>query len=153
MCCQLAAGGKTVSRIRVIVVDDEPERVEFMCKGLLPEQWEVQKYASAAAFVSILETGGAERPDVIVLDIMMPPPTTWNPKLSEFGTRTGMVLFELARCTWDDVPVFFLTNLRDSTVNETIAAAGRARIRRKRFVLNLATELQDFLASLSPTEA
>ncbi len=138
-----------MSRIRVIAVDDEPERVEWWYRQLLPEEWEVRKLTSAVALVRVLETEGAERPDIIVLDVMMPPPSTWDPRLSSHGTRTGMVLLGLIRTVWEDVPVFLFTNARDRGLNEAAKAAGKATVRTKCDVKDLAQELREFITSLS----
>ena len=54
---------------RVVVADDDPDIVDILVFNLSAAGYEV---ASAADGVAALELVGASRPDLVVLDIMMP---------------------------------------------------------------------------------
>ena len=58
-----------MSPIKILVVDDEPPMVELVRGYLAREGWEVLTASDGAA---ALETARAERPDVVVLDLMLP---------------------------------------------------------------------------------
>ncbi|GGF41492.1 response regulator transcription factor [Echinicola rosea] len=56
-------------KIKVLVVDDEPDIIEILTYNLEKEGYEV---ASASDGVKAVQTAGKFKPDVILLDIMMP---------------------------------------------------------------------------------
>ncbi len=58
-----------VTRSRILVVDDEPDAVEFVRTVLEEAGYEVM---AAANGVEGLEKARAEKPDLVVLDIQMP---------------------------------------------------------------------------------
>lgn len=55
--------------VKILVVDDEPDILELLEYNLLKEGYQVLTAANGAAGVAIAEK---ERPDLIILDIMMP---------------------------------------------------------------------------------
>ena len=65
----LLAHAGVMSPIKILVVDDEPPMVELVRGYLAREGWEVLTASDGAA---ALETARAERPDVVVLDLMLP---------------------------------------------------------------------------------
>jgi two-component system alkaline phosphatase synthesis response regulator PhoP len=60
---------------RVLVVDDEPEIVRGLSDNLTFEGYQV---LAAGDGVSALALAAREAPDLILLDIMMPPPNGWD---------------------------------------------------------------------------
>ncbi len=85
-------------RVRVLVVDDEPNIVDVISMALRFEGFEVEAAASGAEAIAAV---GARRPQLLVLDVMLP----------DFDG------FEVARrlaSAHADVPIIFLT-ARDST--------------------------------------
>lgn len=54
---------------RILVVDDEPDVVTFLVRILEAEHFEV---VTAFDGISAVDLAGAEKPDLILLDIMMP---------------------------------------------------------------------------------
>jgi two-component system alkaline phosphatase synthesis response regulator PhoP len=60
---------------RVLVVDDEPEIVRGLSDNLTFEGYQV---LAAGDGVSALALAAREAPDLILLDIMMPPPNGWE---------------------------------------------------------------------------
>jgi CheY-like chemotaxis protein len=68
-----AAG--TAARLRVVVVDDDPDTVITMLALLREEGYEAEGYGSGRA---ALEAIAKSDPDVIVSDIGMPAPNGWD---------------------------------------------------------------------------
>jgi two-component system OmpR family response regulator len=81
------------SPIRALVVDDEASLSDLLQMALRYEGWEVK---TAADGQQALRTAREFRPDVIVLDIMMP-------------KVDGLETLRRLRANGDDVPVLFLT--------------------------------------------
>ncbi|MCQ4081711.1 response regulator transcription factor [Streptomyces sp. RB6PN25] len=79
--------------IRVLVVDDESALAELMSMALRYEGWDVRTEGDGN---SALRTARAFRPDVVVLDIMLP-------------DVDGLNLLLMLRREIPDVPVLFLT--------------------------------------------
>jgi CheY-like chemotaxis protein len=53
------------------------------------------------------------KPDLVVLDIMMPPGTRYAHRKTQNGLRSGLFLLEDLRALDPDLPVLVLTNVRD----------------------------------------
>ncbi|WP_427016327.1 response regulator transcription factor [Pseudarthrobacter sp. P1] len=97
------------SPIRALVVDDEPSLADLVRMGLGMAGWEVEVAYDATA---ALKAARADRPDVLVLDVMLP----------------GMDGFELLakiRTFYPDIPALFLT-ARDAVEDRVtgLAAGG-----------------------------
>jgi DNA-binding response OmpR family regulator len=58
-----------VAKPKILVVDDEPDVVEFIERTLRPEGFEV---ISASDGMGALDMVDSEKPDLVLLDIMMP---------------------------------------------------------------------------------
>jgi len=85
------------SALRVLVVDDEQNIAELLRMALRYEGWEVD---TAFSGVQAVNQARSERPDAVVLDMMLP----------DFD---GMEVLRRLRSLHPDVPVLFLT-ARDS---------------------------------------
>ncbi|MEV6257707.1 response regulator transcription factor [Nocardia sp. NPDC051929] len=81
------------SPITVLVVDDEPVLAEMMSMALRYEGWEVTTAGDGRTAVA--KTRGA-RPDVVVLDVMLP-------------DMTGLEVLGKLRAQYPDLPVLLLT--------------------------------------------
>lgn len=79
--------------IRALVVDDEETLAELVSLALRYEGWEVER---AGDGLTAIKTAADFRPDVIVLDVMMP-------------RMTGLEAISRLRAQQPDVPVLFLT--------------------------------------------
>jgi len=87
---------------KVIIVDDEPGVIHSVKAGLerLDNEIEVKTFSRGRDLFPFLEE--YEKPDVILLDIMMPDMTGWQ------------ILEKLRQNTnWKTIPVIFLTARKD----------------------------------------
>jgi two-component system response regulator MprA len=87
------AGGSGIASARVLVVDDEPAVREALARSLAFEGYEV---AEAADGVAALEQVERTRPDLVVLDVLMP-------------RMDGLTACRRLRATGSAVPVLMLT--------------------------------------------
>jgi len=81
------------SGVRVLVVDDEPNLAEVVTMALRMEKWDVR---SAADGMSAVRIARQFRPDVVVLDVMLP-------------DMSGLDVLRKLRQYTPDLPVLFLT--------------------------------------------
>jgi two-component system OmpR family response regulator len=81
------------SPVRALVVDDEPTLAELLSMALRYEGWDVR---SAADGLGAVKQGREFRPDVVVLDVMLP-------------DIDGFEVLRRLRAESPDVPVLFLT--------------------------------------------
>lgn len=81
------------SPIQVLAVDDEPSITDLLTLALRYEGWQV---STAASGLSAVKTAREVRPDVIILDMMLP----------DFD---GLEVMRRIRTEQPDVPVIFLT--------------------------------------------
>ena len=96
---------------RILIIDDDPDITEAMSVVLENKGYEV---ASAADGSAGLEQVAAERPDLIILDVMM---------------RTSQEGFELSRqlkgsAEYRDIPILMLTAVKDKTGLDFKSTAG-----------------------------
>ncbi|WP_130620929.1 response regulator [Dyella amyloliquefaciens] len=92
----------------VLIVDDTPDN-RLLLSELLKPLYLIQQAADGAAALAIAQ--GNERPDIILLDVMMP-------GMSGFDVCRKLKAMEETR----DIPVIFLTTL-DATEDETLGLA------------------------------
>lgn len=81
------------SPVRVLIVDDEPSLCDILAMALRHEKWDV---TTAQTGQDALRAVRATKPDVIVLDMMLP-------------DIDGMSVLQRLRENGDDTPVLFLT--------------------------------------------
>ena len=81
------------SAVRVLVVDDEPNLAEVVTMALRMEKWDVR---SAGDGMSAVRVARQFRPDVVVLDVMLP-------------DMSGLDVLRKLRQYTPDLPVLFLT--------------------------------------------
>jgi two-component system sensor histidine kinase ChiS len=58
------------SRVKILIVDDEPLNIQVLANNLLLENYALAKASSGREALALLETG--YKPDLILLDLMMP---------------------------------------------------------------------------------
>ncbi len=85
--------------VRVLVVDDEPDLAEVLLRALRYEGWEVR---TAADGMSAIAAARDFRPDLVVLDVMLP-------------DIDGLEVLRRLRADIERMPVLFLTARDDVT--------------------------------------
>ncbi len=85
--------------MKILIVDDDPKLRGFVAKGLETHGIESVSASDGAEALSVLERSLADRPDLILLDVMMP-------------GKTGMEFLEELRRRGYDLPVIFVTARR-----------------------------------------
>ena len=95
--------------VRVLVVDDEPMIADLLSMGFTLCGWEVVVAHDGATAV---ELGTAGRPDLAILDVMLP-------------DMDGLDVLERLRAHWSEMPAMFLT-AKDATEDRVagLAAGG-----------------------------
>lgn len=94
------------SPVRVLVVDDEPMIADLLSMGLSLCGWDVVVAHDGA---SAVEQGTARRPDLAILDVMLP-------------DMDGLEVLERLRAHWPEVPTMFLT-AKDATEDRVAGLA------------------------------
>jgi len=111
---------------RVLIVDDETPLVNLLCQALTNERFQV---ATARDGVDCMNKVAAFRPDIVVMDIMMP-------KLDGIDT-TRLIRRNKA---YADVIVIALSARADAATRETILQAGANHFMRKPFTITKLVE-------------
>ena len=75
---RVAAGPATSPAGRVLVIDDDPRILSFVCQALELEGYEVQAAPDGAAALDLLWQFWDCQPDVILLDMRMPSVDGWR---------------------------------------------------------------------------
>ncbi|MFH1936314.1 MAG: response regulator [Bacteroidota bacterium] len=81
-------------RRRVLLIDDEKVAMQFYIKALRESGYEVIQVCDPDEAVEYMENSDERTPDIIILDIMLPPGNRFRgrPDVEE-GLRTGVLLY------------------------------------------------------------
>jgi len=85
--------------VKILIVDDDPKLRGFVAKGLEAHGIGSVSASDGAEALSVLERSLADRPDLILLDVMMP-------------GKSGMEFLDELRRRGHDLPVIFVTARR-----------------------------------------
>lgn len=85
--------------MKILIVDDDPKLRGFVAKGLETHGIDSVSASDGAEALSVLERSVTDRPDLILLDVMMP-------------GKSGMEFLEELRRRGHDLPVIFVTARR-----------------------------------------
>ncbi len=85
--------------MKILIVDDDPKLRGFVAKGLETHGIDSVSASDGAEALAVLERSVSDRPDLILLDVMMP-------------GKTGMEFLEELRRRGHDLPVIFVTARR-----------------------------------------
>ena len=69
--------------------------------------------------------------DLLILDIMMPPGSSFKDEDTQLGLRTEVHFYERIRRVTSDLPIIILTNVSDERVAERFAAENKCWFLRK----------------------
>jgi CheY-like chemotaxis protein len=97
----------------ILFFDDEPVHMELWREELEREFGEVRMITMAGELLSFLEEDPPPSLDLFVFESMAPTPPSFDDARTEYGTRTGVSLFDLFRARYPEVPAILLTNVRD----------------------------------------
>lgn len=91
-----------MAKKKIMIVDDDPDMIYAVKHGLeyLTSNYEFLEVSSGSDCIKLLEKG--EKPDLILLDIMMPVMDGW---------KVATIL--KANPLWKKIPLFFLTATTD----------------------------------------
>jgi CheY-like chemotaxis protein len=103
----------------VLLIDDDVLCMRWYLEALKEEDFEAYQVRDPDAAIEYLSNTHTLRPDVIVLDIMLPPGQRYRGRPDcRGGLDTGILLYEEIRKICTDVPVIFLTSvLNPSTLS------------------------------------
>lgn len=101
----------------VMFIDDDKEPMQYYVMALDQEQgFEVKQMTGPDEAMEYVCGDGNARPDLIILDIMLPPGRRYqgNPACDD-GLRTGLLLYPELKRACPNVPFIVLTNLRKAS--------------------------------------
>ena len=101
----------------ILFVDDEKREMESSALELTLSGYEVSYYRSVDKALKFFDQN-VRRIDLIILDVMMPPGSSFKDVDTMSGLRTGVHFYERIRKNAKDIPVIILTNVSDEHVKE-----------------------------------
>lgn len=106
----------------VLLVDEDDDLMKLYRRAFRNSGFEIMQATGLNLLFEYLEL--VERlPDLIILDLMMPPGERYGLRESEKGLRTGELVYRDLRQLYPAVPIIFLTNIRELADLEDIAAS------------------------------
>ncbi len=108
---------------RILFIEDE----EFFLEGLqiALKGYEVTPANSASRGMELAQN---QEFDLVLLDIMMPPPEDIDPEYVGYGRSTGVELCRRIRALKPELPIVVITVVRDPGILDKIEEVGAARI-------------------------
>lgn len=97
----------------VMLIDDDREPMKFYVMALEREGFEVKQIPGPDEAIGYVRNPSNPRPDIIILDIMLPPGKRYEGKFEcDEGLRTGILLYPELKEYCHNVPFLVLTNLK-----------------------------------------
>ena len=103
--------------MRIMFVDDERRRMQLYVEELVDRGHDVLFQDNVDSALATIRDP-AERFDLVVLDISMPPGTEYKFEDTVGGTRTGLALYDTIRSVRPELKILALTNVSDPRVAE-----------------------------------
>ena len=101
--------------MRIVWIDDDAYRTELLRENLEAlYSCQIHFFPRYGEGVQMLKSSHAKI-DVVILDIMMPPGTMFDPQDVDDGRITGLRLYQIVRNYYFG-PIIFYTNFRDRAV-------------------------------------
>lgn len=99
-----------------MLVDDDKEPMQYYVMALKQEGFDVEQMSGPDEAMEYVCGESNAKPDVIILDIMLPPDQRYqgNPACDD-GLRTGILLYPELKKAYPNVPFLVLTNLRKAS--------------------------------------
>jgi len=96
----------------VLLVDDDQEPMLYYVMALKQEGFDVQQITGPDQALLYICDQNNRRPDIIIMDSMLPPGSyAQNPECDQ-GLRTGVLLYPELKKHCTDIPFLVLTNLK-----------------------------------------
>jgi len=96
---------------RILIIDDDVLAVHYYVRHLSRSGFEVIHHRSADGVLELVQRW---EPDVIVLDVMLPPGVEYSLEETNRGLRTGVILSERVRRQYPTIKQVVLTNSRNA---------------------------------------
>jgi len=95
---------------KILIIDDERVPVNFYVRALCNAGWEVEQCLNADL---VLEVATKLQPDVIAIDISMPPGRSFAGTEAQGGRTTGVLLYWHLKDNFPSSLLVFITNLSE----------------------------------------
>lgn len=131
----------------ILFVDDEKREMDSYVKELDFSGYKVSFQNDVDDALMFFEEN-LNRIDLLILDIMMPPGSSFKNVDTELGLRTGVHFYESIRQKTPDLPVMILTNVSDKRVAERFRREHKCWFFRKEdyFPYEIVEEVKEVLA-------
>ena len=134
----------------VLIIDDDKIPMQYYERALRRRHFAVESCSDVDAALRRLNNRAAP-PDLIVLDVMMPPGETFTMEETEEGVITGVLLYKHIRERLPDIPIIVLTNSQNPELDRQFAGLSQTRVLRKKDFppFTLATEVGHMISKKS----
>lgn len=132
----------------ILFVDDEKREMDSYVQELELSRYEVSFQTDVDVALNVFDEE-FNRIDLLILDIMMPPGSSFDNSETEMGVRTGVRFYERIRERTTDLPVVILTNVSDEGVRERFCGESKCWFLRKEDYLpfQLAEEVEKIVGA------
>lgn len=98
----------------VMLIDDDQEAMKYYILAIKQEGFELVHIKNPDETISYFNKPTHEKPDIVILDIMLPPGEVFAnyPDVDE-GLRSGILLYRRIKDQCENIPFVVLTNLRN----------------------------------------
>ena len=100
----------------ILFIDDEERYVNSYVEDLRFSGYDVIWETETDAALKFFEANYKQL-DLLILDIMMPPGTSFDHEETQMGLRTGVFFYERIRQKAPDLPIIILTNVGDPSTD------------------------------------
>ncbi len=107
---------------RIVLIDDDHGPMAYFVAALKMKDVEVQQIDSVDEVFTWLDNLPAEKPQLFIVDMMMPPGTHFTLAETDDGLRTGVFVVRRLREVLADVPILVLTNYNDDHLRKELPA-------------------------------
>jgi CheY-like chemotaxis protein len=107
--------------MRILIVDDEQRRMSVYVDELRDHRHVIEIAPGVDSALAIIEDARIGI-DLVIMDISMPPETTFTREETYGGTRTGIAFYERLRALRSSLPVIAFTNVADLAAREYFTA-------------------------------
>jgi FixJ family two-component response regulator len=105
----------------IIFIDDEKRRMSSYAEEIESAlSQEVHFEVDVDSAIEFFETQDLGEIGLIILDVMMPAGKAFASKQTEFGLKTGLLLYQRIRALTQSTPIVIFTNASDVKLSEDI---------------------------------